>query len=356
MDTALFDFDLPDSLIAQNPVEPRDASRLLVLDRHTGNVRHVRFRQFPSFLTARDLLVQNDTRVMPVQLAARRQTGGRVELLLLRALDERYRTWTCLIRGAGMKPGRELWIGDPAQNAIRVRVAAVQEDGVRVIEADPPLDPIALSERGLVPLPPYIKSYQGSRERYQTVYARMPGSVAAPTAGLHFTPELLDQVRARTAGIASITLHVGRDTFAPVRTRQVENHELSGERVEIGTDTARSINRARAQGGRIVSVGTTTTRTLEWAIRQPGGSGKEMAAAAGWADLYIWPGFTFRAVDAMLTNFHLPRSTPLFMIAAFIGEVHADPDRGRRMLLETYGEATRMGYRFYSFGDAMLIL
>lgn len=358
METALFDFDLPPGLIAQEPVEPRDASRLLVLDRHTGAVQHARFSQLPSFLDTQDLLVNNDTRVGFVQLPARKTTGGRAELTLLRALDAEYRTWSCLIRGTQMVPDRELILtGDPEEE-IRVRITDVAEDGTRHVVASQPLDPETLARQGRIPLPPYIKQYTGPRARYQTVYARTTGSVAAPTAGLHFTPRLLREIRAGTAGVVSVTLHVGRDTFAPVRACQIEDHGMQGEQVTLAPDTADAINRARARGGRIISVGTTTTRTLEWAVRQACVPAMPTAvpAVTGWADLYIWPGFEFRVADAIVTNLHLPRSTPLFLISAFIGAVHADVDVGRRLLLAAYQEAMREDYRFYSFGDAMLVL
>ncbi len=357
MDTALFDFHLPNEHIAQYPVEPRDASRLLVLERHTGAVQHRYFRDLPSFLTARDLIVHNDTRVWPVQLRGHKDTGGRVELLLLHPQDTAYRVWTCLIRGS-VAVNHRLILQGPEGDEHPVRVTAMQDDGTRVITSAQPLDPAMLGQVGQIPLPPYIKNYAGDRERYQTVYAQVPGSAAAPTAGLHFTPRLLDRLRDATAGVVSVTLHVGLDTFAPVRSAQLEDHRMQGEQATVSQAAADAINRTRCQGGRIVSVGTTTTRTLEWAARQSE-TGSEYTILAPWAgqtDLYIRPGFRFRTVDALITNLHLPCSTPLFMISAFIGEVHADVDEGRRILLTAYRQAIAEGYRFYSFGDAMLIV
>lgn len=358
MDTALFDFELPANLIAQRPAEPRDASRLLVLDRRTGFCRHLRFRQLPGLLRETDLLVHNNTRVSEYQFRARRDTGGRLSVTLLEALDSDCRVWRCLIRGSVPARGGSLSLIGSDGTDIPAVVQDIDDDGTRILNMSHALDAAVLAKYGTVPLPPYIKDFDGDRERYQTVYAREAGSVAAPTAGLHFTGDLLAEIAAATMGVCPVTLQVGRDTFAPVRSDDLTQHTLSGEPVEIPVATAQAVNRCRNVGGRILSVGTTTTRTLEWAAQQgrtePGAPG--LRPVAGLADTYIYPGFRFQAVDCILTNFHLPRSTPLFMISAFIGEVHAEPDRGRTMLLEAYATAIREGYRFYSFGDAMLIV
>lgn len=358
MDTARFDFKLPTGLIAQQPAEPRDSSRLLVLDRRTGSCRHLRFRQLPGLLQKTDLLVHNNTRVSEYQFRARRDTGGRLSVTLLEALDSERRTWRCLIRGSVPAPGGSLSLIGPDGTEMPAVVQEIGDDGTRIVNMSCALDTAMLARHGTVPLPPYIKDFTGDRERYQTVYAREAGSVAAPTAGLHFTRDLLDKVAEATMGICPVTLRVGRDTFAPVRADDLTQHTLSGESVEVPAATAQAVNRCRNADGRVLSVGTTTTRTLEWAIRQGGADSgiRELRPVAGLADTYIYPGFRFRAVDCILTNFHLPRSTPLFMISAFIGEVHADPDRGRTMLLEAYAAAIREGYRFYSFGDAMFIV
>ena len=358
MDTAHFDFELPAGLIAQQPAEPRDSSRLLVLDRRTGSCRHLRFRQLPGLLRKTDLLVHNNTRVSEYQFRARRDTGGRLSVTLLEALDPERRVWRCLIRGSVPAPGGRLFLVGSDGTEMPAAVQAIGNDGTRIIKVSRPLDADVLARHGTVPLPPYIKDFAGDRSRYQTVYAREGGSVAAPTAGLHFTSDLLDEVAEATLGICPVTLRVGRDTFAPVRTDDLTRHTLSGEPVEVPAATASAVNRCRSAGGRILSVGTTTTRTLEWAARQGGADpgGRELRPVTGLADTYIHPGFRFRVVDCILTNFHLPRSTPLFMISAFIGAVHPDPDRGRRMLLEAYAAAIGEGYRFYSFGDAMLIV
>lgn len=358
MDTARFDFELPVGLIAQQPANPRDSSRLLVLDRRTGAGRHLRFRQLPDLLRKTDLLVHNNTRVSEYQFRARRDTGGRLSVTLLEAMDPDCRVWRCLIRGSVPARGGNLSLIGSDGTEMPAVVQEIGDDGTRIINMSCALDAAVLARHGTVPLPPYIKDFTGDRERYQTVYAREAGSVAAPTAGLHFTKNMLDAVAAATMGVCSVTLQVGRDTFAPVRADDLTQHTLSGEPVEVSAATAQAVNHCRAAGGRILSVGTTTTRTLEWAIRQGGSDPRVpgLRSVAGLADTYIYPGFRFRAVDCILTNFHLPRSTPLFMISAFIGEVHADPDRGRTMLLEAYAAAIREGYRFYSFGDAMLIV
>ena len=358
MDTAAFDFDLPPDRIAQQPVEPRDASRLLVLDRRTGTRRHLRFRQLPELLMASDLIVRNETRVSEYQFRGRRESGGSVGVTLLEPIDHEQKVWRCLVRGVTPEPGSQLALIGEGGTEIPGRVREIAEDGTRVIQVSQCLDSEMLARHGTVPLPPYIKDFCGDRNRYQTVYARKPGSVAAPTAGLHFTEALLQQVAKNTMGLSTLTLHVGRDTFAPVRADDLTEHCLSGERVEIPAATANEVNRCHQIGGRVFSVGTTTTRSLEWAAncRATDTSYSKLSAVHGLADTYIFPGFRFQVVDCLLTNFHLPRSTPLFMISAFIGDAQADPDSGRKILLETYSEAIKEGYRFYSFGDAMLII
>ncbi len=357
MDVRLFDYDLPADHIAQIPVSPRDASRLLVLHRESGEVTHAQFRDLPDFLEKRDLLVTNDTRVMPARLRARKDTGGRADITLLRPLDAALTQWSCLIRGSQIQAGRKLFLQHPSGTELKCEVlAADNSGGERTIQCAQPLDPPTLRKIGQLPLPPYIKEYAGPQERYQTVYARQEGSVAAPTAGLHFTPELLDRLQEETAGVASVTLHVSQDTFAPVRSAQVEAHGLKGEQAEVSQQCAQAVQTAKDLGGRILSVGTTSTRTLEWAARQSQSEAPTVQPASGLADLYIYPGFEFHIVDALVTNLHLPMSTPMFMVSAFIGAAHSDPDAGRRMLLGTYLEAQQKGYRFYSFGDAMLIL
>jgi S-adenosylmethionine:tRNA ribosyltransferase-isomerase len=339
--TADFDYDLPPELIAQQPLEPRDASRLLVLQRATGQIEHAAFRDLPRLLRRGDLLVLNNTRVIPARLAARKPTGGKVELLLL----ERHgpRTWQVLVGGQGLAPGSVVEL--EAQPGLRAVVLEVHAGAQRLVQFSEPISP-RLEQIGQVPLPPYIHEPLADRERYQTVYAQVLGSAAAPTAGLHFTPELLAELEAAGIGREHVTLHVGLDTFLPVSEADASQHAMHGEWCELSRGAAARINAARAAGGRIVAVGTTSVRTLETAAAaaEPG---QAVGAVAQSTHLFIRPGHHWRAVDAMITNFHLPRSTLLMLVSALAG---------RERILAAYEEAKRQSYRFYSFGDAMLIL
>jgi S-adenosylmethionine:tRNA ribosyltransferase-isomerase len=367
MKTALFDYDLPPDRIAQQPAEPRDSSRLLVLDRRSGAIEHRTFRDIGDYLRPRDLLIANDSRVIPARLHAHKPTGGRVEVFLLCRLDDEGRTWECLVRGRGLGTGAQATLEQTDLHAppITATVIAAPENGARTVRFSASiLDHLA--ELGEVPLPPYITAYGGDRERYQTVFGRADGSVAAPTAGLHFTPEMLVALRDSGVGFATVTLHVGLDTFQPVTEEEVEDHVIHTEWATLGRDVARRINDTTLAGGRIVAVGTTSVRTLEWAATgtqdlDPYDDNacpwQRTAAFAGNVPLFIRPGYRFRAVDALITNFHLPRSTLLLLVSAFIAQAYPGaPDRGREMLLATYEVAKQTGYRFYSFGDAMLIL
>ena len=334
MRTSDFDYDLPSELIAQQPVEPRDSARLLVVSRETGSLAHRHVRDLPSLLRPGDLLVLNDTRVMAARLlGVRADTGGRVELLLLREHDDG--AWSALVRpGRAAAPGREFVLeahDDPLTASVRCR-----EEDVATVTFDRPIDP---ASAGAVPLPPYIRDYTGDPERYQTVYAREARSAAAPTAGLHFTPDLFERLAAAGIERAFLTLEVGAGTFRPVRTEDPAEHVLPPERYRLPPATAAAIRAARAEGRRVVATGTTVVRTLEHAL---GGGETE-----GETDLFIRPGHAFKAVDALLTNFHLPRSTLLMLVSAFAGH---------QLIREAYAEAVRERYRFYSFGDAMLIL
>lgn len=360
--TSLFDYALPSDRIAQQPAEPRDSSRLLVLERATGRVTHAHFREIGRWLRRGDLLVANDSRVLPARLAARKSTGGAAEILLLRALDDEGRAWLCLVRGKGIRVGSQLHVGA----SLSATVAEVRDDGPRVLRFSEPVRPW-LDSLGALPLPPYITAYHGDPERYQTVYSQPEGSAAAPTAGLHFTPELLLALRDGGLGFETVTLHVGLDTFKPVDAETVEAHRIHTEWAELSPATARRINEATLQGGRVVAVGTTAVRTLEWAATAAQGIDpwatpdacpwQRTAAFAGDVRLFIHPGYRFRVVDALITNFHLPRSSLLLLVSAFVAQAHpADEDAGRRILLESYAEAIREGYRFFSFGDAMLIV
>ena len=341
MRTDDFDYPLPKKLIAQRPIEPRDGSRLLVLDRSTGELVHQRFDQLPRHLQAGDLLVFNDSWVIPARLHGHRAaTGGQVELLLLRRHAPRQ--WWCLAR-----PARRLRPSDVVRfpMGLVATVLDVGQRGMRLVE----LSDESLVERvGEVALPPYIREPLADPERYQTVYARVHGSVAAPTAGLHFTPQLLARLEEMGVASAYVTLHIGLDTFRSVEEDDPRRHHIHTEYFEMPDATAEAIGRARAQGRRIVAVGTTSVRVLEQAALLSEAAGcTELRAASGWADLYILPGHRFRLVDAMVTNFHLPRSTLLMLVSAFAG---------RQNVLAAYQAAVQQGYRFYSFGDGMMVL
>lgn len=360
MKTSLFHYDLPPHFIAQEPVEPRDQSRLLVLDRRTGEIAHRRFHEIGEYLDPGDLLVANDSRVIPARLHGRKPSGGQVEILLLNQADDIGQRWEALTRGRNLGEGSQIVL--PGE--ITATIEAVNPSGSRVLRFSAAIRPY-LDDLGEIPLPPYITDYHGDMERYQTVYSRPEGSAAAPTAGLHFTPDLLLDLRRKGVGWQTVTLHVGLDTFRPVAAEEIEDHAIHSEWADLSAQTARQINDVTLQGGRVVAVGTTSVRTLEWGSTGAQGLDpynpdacpwKRVAAFAGPVDLYIRPGYRFRAVDRLITNFHLPQSSLLMLVAAFIGQPHADPDAGRRILLESYETAKAEGYRFFSFGDAMLIV
>lgn len=337
MKTSDFDYNLPESSIAQTPAEPRDSSRLLVLHRETGEIAHRVFHEIGEYLRAGDLLVLNQTRVIPARIYARKETGGRVELLLLRRIDEL--TWEALVGGKGLRVGKMIKV----ENGPRAEIIEILDGSERLIKFLEPIEPY-FSQVGNVPLPPYIHEKLTDPERYQTVYARQPGSAAAPTAGLHFTPRLLEELQSKGVKIAYVTLHVGLDTFAPVTEDNPQEHKIHTEWCELPQETADLINETKQTGGRVVAVGTTSVRTLESAAQV----GRDaILSYKGPTALYILPGYEFKVVDAMITNFHLPKSTLLMLVSAFAG---------RERILETYRTAIREGYRFYSFGDAMLIL
>ncbi|MCS7259657.1 MAG: tRNA preQ1(34) S-adenosylmethionine ribosyltransferase-isomerase QueA [Anaerolineae bacterium] len=363
--TSDFDYELPPERIAQTPIEPRDAARLMVVHRRSGHIEHRIFRDLPYYLHPGDVLVVNDTRVIPARLFAHKPSGGQVEILLLRQLDET--RWEALVGGKRIRKGSYLLIhrGDAH---LQARVVEELEGSRRILEFDTPIAPL-LRDIGHTPLPPYIRLPLQDPERYQTVYGRVEGSAAAPTAGLHFTPELLAKLRAQGVLLARVTLHIGLDTFKPVTVEHVAEHTLHSEWASVSAETAQLINQARLNGGRVVAVGTTVVRTLETAalraagitapLRDISAQSGELADAhlsVGWhpiaafegpTDLFIYPGFRFRAVDALITNFHLPRSSLLMLVSAFAGY-----ERTRH----AYQVAVAAGYRFYSFGDAMLII
>ena len=353
MKTADLNYELPEELIAQEPIEPRDASRLLVLHRESGKIEHRIFREIGRYLKAGDLLVANESRVIPARLYGRKiPSGGKVEILLLRQLAPQ--RWLGLVGGARTRRGTELRLyKDDTPSSLTAEVIETGERGERVLSFAEPIDDY-LDELGHVPLPPYIHRPLEDPERYQTVYSRTPGSAAAPTAGLHFTPELLLELRKEGVRLDYVTLHVGLDTFRPITESSVEAHEIHREWCRLSPETAEQINRTKVMGNRVVAVGTTSVRVLETAARQGLGQNTEetcpwhpVAPYEGFTDLYITPGSRFHVVDALITNFHLPRSTLLALVMAFAGE-----DKIRR----AYQEAVDRRYRFFSFGDAMLIL
>lgn len=353
MHVSELDYELPPELIAQRPVEPRDASRLLVCDRATQTHQHRHFYDLPEFLRSGDLLVANDTSVINARLHGQKPTGGKVEVLLLRKLDDV--TWEALVGGRNVK---QIVFSASGKEGKQISAEAVERPGevAFTVRFNEPIEPY-LDVLGETPLPPYIHEKLSDPSRYQTVYARVAGSAAAPTAGLHFTPQLLERIQAMGVRIAFVTLHVGLDTFKPIEEETVEAHKIHTEWCELPPATAEAINEARAKGGRIIAVGTTSARTLEschvarlsgeTSLTQQPSNLATIQPFSGFTSLYITPGYRWKVVDALITNFHLPRSMLLAMIGAFMGM-----DFMRR----TYALAIRERYRFYSFGDAMLIL
>ena len=340
MKTSDFYYDLPQELIAQTPIQQRDASRLMTLNRSTGETGHHRFYELPDFLRPGDCLILNDSRVLPARLLGQRLPGGGAcEVLLL--TDRGEGTWECLVRpGRKMRPGTRLSFGN---GELAAEVTGETEGGNRLVRFTYQGIFLEVLERlGKMPLPPYIKAELQDRERYQTVYSRHNGSAAAPTAGLHVTPELLETIAAKGVGIGYVTLHVGLGTFRPVKEESIIDHAMHSEYCILSQETAELINRTRAAGGRCVCVGTTSCRTLEsWA-----GEDGHMEAKSGWTDIYIYPGYRFKVTDALVTNFHLPESTLVMLVSAFAG---------RERVLAAYQEAVRERYRFFSFGDAMFL-
>ena len=342
--TSDFDYHLPSEMIAQTPVEPRDHSRLLTLDRVNGQVGHRHFFDLPDLLSPGDLLVFNDSRVFPARLNGRRNPSGReIELLLLNRIGEG--VWRSLVRpGRRMRDGAEFTVTDPdGIREARGRVLEIEEAGTRIVSFE---DESALQDVGVIPLPPYIHESLDDPERYQTVYSDREGSAAAPTAGLHFTQRLLDRLDDMGVEKAFVTLHVGWDSFRPVKSESADEHEMHSEYWELSATSADAINRAKREGRRVISVGTTAVRLLENAAILGRDSNGVLKHGAGWVDLFITPGFEFRVIDGLITNFHLPRSTLLMLVSAFAG---------RENVLAAYREAVEARYRFYSFGDAMLI-
>ncbi|MDL2206338.1 tRNA preQ1(34) S-adenosylmethionine ribosyltransferase-isomerase QueA [Eubacteriales bacterium OttesenSCG-928-N13] len=340
MNTSDFLYELPESLIAQTPIEPRDHSRMLVYDRATGQVQHKHFYDLPKYLRPGDALVLNDTKVIPARLIGQRENGGACELLLLR--QQGPKLWETLAKpGKRLKQGAKVSFGDGQLSAT---IEQITKDGGRIVsfECEGTLE-AALDQLGQMPLPPYIHEKLSDPSRYQTVYAREPGSAAAPTAGLHFTPALMEQIEQMGVQIIPVLLHVGLGTFRPVKAEQLEDHVMHSEYYSVPESSAEQINQVHARGGRIIAIGTTSVRTLESAANDQG----QVQPKSGDTSIFIKPGYHFKAVDALITNFHLPGSTLLMLISAMIG---------REQALSVYEQAVREEYRFFSFGDAMLIL
>ncbi len=339
MKTSDFDYRLPKELIAQSPMEQRDTSRLMILNRVTGETEDRYFYELPRLLHSGDCLVLNDSRVLPARLKGKRSTGGTVELLLLTYRGED--NWECLARpGKRVRPGSKVYFGE---GKLIAEILAELPDGMRLVHflySGTFLE--VLECLGEMPLPPYIHGKLKDPERYQTVYSRASGSAAAPTAGLHFTPALLEEIRALGVKICFITLHVGLGTFRPVKADDIEGHEMHSEFCLIPQQTADLINETRRRGGRVVCVGTTSCRTVESFAAEDG----TLRECSGWTDIFIYPGYRFKVTDALITNFHLPKSTLIMLVSALAGREH---------VLAAYREAVRKQYRFYSFGDAMFI-
>lgn len=339
MKTSDFYYDLPPELIAQTPLQRRDGSRLMVLNKETGEVEHKHFFDLPSYLRPGDCLVVNNSRVLPARLIGRRETGGVSEVLLLTEKGDN--VWKCLVRpGKKMRTGAKVIFGD---GQLVAEIMEVLPDGNRLVKFH--YEGIfleILEELGCMPLPPYIKEELQDQERYQTVYSKVPGSAAAPTAGLHFTPELLEQVKAMGVDIAYVTLHVGLGTFRPVKVDDVETHDMHSEYCMVPQEAADIINATKQRGGRVICVGTTSCRTIESFANEDG----TMDPHAGWTKIFIYPGYRFKCLDALVTNFHLPESTLVMLVSALAGKEH---------IMNAYEEAVKEKYRFFSFGDAMFI-
>ena len=345
MKRTLFEYVLPEELIAQEPPARRDGARMLVVDRRTSRLHHRRFAELPSLLSGNELIVYNDTRVFPARLWAAKETGGRVELLALQVLEDS--AFVAMTRSSkGLRPGQRLTL---ARTGVELSVAATHEGGRARLQAPAGTELMKLfEEEGTTPLPPYIRRAPladdtADRERYQTIFAREPGSVAAPTAGLHFSSAVKDAVTAQGCRLASVTLHVGPGTFQPVRVETVENHLMEREHYTVPEKTAEAVNAARSEGRPVLAIGTTTVRCLESAVA----SGGKIVPGRGYSELFIYPGFRFRSVDRLLTNFHLPGSTLLMLVSALAG---------RELVMGAYEEAVKERYRFYSYGDCMYVV
>lgn len=340
MKTEDFYYDLPEGLIAQHPIENREESRLMILDKQTGSIEHKKFKNIIDYLNEGDCLVLNDTRVIPARLfGAREGKDEKIEFLLLRRVEGD--KWETLVKpGKKVKPSNKIVFGD---GLLKAKVLSIEQDGTRIIEFDyNGIFEEILDKLGEMPLPPYIKEKLGEKERYQTVYSKHEGSAAAPTAGLHFTKELLEKIEKKGVKIVFLTLHVGLGTFRPVKVENIEEHHMHSEYYEISSKAAETINEVKRNNGKIIAVGTTTTRTLEAVANSKG----IIIPQRGWTDIFIYPGYKFKIIDKLITNFHLPESTLLMLVSALAG---------RENILYAYNKAVENKYRFFSFGDAMFI-
>ncbi|MCF0129916.1 MAG: tRNA preQ1(34) S-adenosylmethionine ribosyltransferase-isomerase QueA [Pseudobutyrivibrio sp.] len=336
-----FNYELPEELIAQDPLEKRSNSRLMVLDKLTGKISHRHFYDIKEYLKPGDCLVINNTRVIPARLfGVKHPTGGHVEILLLKRHSDT--VWECLVKpGKNARPGMELSFGE---GLLLGKIIDIVDEGNRLIEFSfEGIFEEILDQLGEMPLPPYITHHLEDKNRYQTVYAKYDGSAAAPTAGLHFTTELLDEIRAMGVNIAEVTLHVGLGTFRPVKAEEVLDHHMHSEFYQVSKEAADLINETKAKGGRVISVGTTSTRTLESAAGEDG----SLTEKSGWTEIFIYPGYKFKVIDGLITNFHLPQSTLIMLVSALAG---------RESVLAAYETAVKEKYRFFSFGDAMLLI
>jgi len=341
-DLSKYDYHLPEELIAQSPAEPRDSSRLLVLHRNSGEINHAVFRDLPSYLRKGDVIVLNNTKVMAARLFGKKEGGtAEIEVLLLCPLSHDNLAWEALVRpGKRVKPGRKVVF----PGGEKIEIAESLPSGTRRVLFEQGTDPFKMMETyGRVPLPPYIRSTDAEPDRYQTIFAERLGSAATPTAGLHFTPKLLDELERKGVKIAHVTLHVGIGTFKPIAAKDVRQHKMHAEFCSLPDETAKLINETKRKGGKIVAVGTTVVRTLETMVDDMGAA----ISGSGWTQKFIYPGYTFRIIDALITNFHLPKSTLMLLVSAFAGYEN---------IMNAYQEAIKLRYRFYSFGDAMLII
>ncbi|MEZ5007689.1 MAG: tRNA preQ1(34) S-adenosylmethionine ribosyltransferase-isomerase QueA [Chitinophagales bacterium] len=351
MDLSAYDYHLPKESIAQTPAANRPDSKLLILERATGKITHAKFSDISSIMGKGDVLVRNNSKVIYARLYGKKITGGKVEILLMEKVSDQPERWTCLYTGAKIRVGSQIYIDNKLGVEIKCTMIDKGLNGHCIVEFNMSIS-TQLENIGNLPLPPYIENKNNLDDRYQTVYASVDGSIAAPTAGLHFDQALDAKLKDNGVVFTAVTLHVGIGTFTPIKVEVIENHKMHSEKVHIDEATIQTINNGKRLGRNIYAVGTTTVRSLEGVASKCG----KLSPYDGEVELFIYPGFKFSIVDKLITNFHLPKTTLMAMIAAFIGQVHEDPDRGRQILVETYKQAIENDYKFYSFGDSMAII